>query len=136
MNNILVTAAIVKEQNKFLLAQRLPGGHNGGKWEFPGGKVEPGEDPEVGLIREIQEELDMVIEVLDIAAVISVKHDLPDQESSNIILLYYFCQRKAGFPKSIGCQNFLWTTLTDILKFDLAPADRIMADKLVKKFCN
>lgn len=130
MKNILVTAAIVKEEDKILLAQRLPGGQYGEKWEFPGGKVEPCENPEEGLIREIKEELAMDIEVLDIAAVISQKQDLPGQEGRNIILLFYYCHRKAGCPKTVGCQSFCWITLTDILKFDLAPADRIMAEKL------
>lgn len=49
--------AVHKWEGRYLLARRLPGGSQGGKWEFPGGKAEPGESPEAALVREIREEL-------------------------------------------------------------------------------
>jgi len=134
MKNVLVTAAIIQEGPKVLLTQRLPGGAEGRKWEFPGGKVEPGESPEEALRREIQEELAMSISVSGIAEVITYKKQgVPGQEDNNIILLYYYCRREKGQPTPLGCLDYCWTTLPEILSFDLAPADRQMAEKLVRK---
>ncbi|MHB1654171.1 MAG: (deoxy)nucleoside triphosphate pyrophosphohydrolase [Desulfitobacteriaceae bacterium] len=58
-------AAIILKDNKILIAQRAPGENLAGKWEFPGGKIEPGETPQECLKREISEEFDVDIEVLD-----------------------------------------------------------------------
>ena len=69
MNTINVVAAVIKRDNKIFATQRGYGEFKGG-WEFPGGKVEPGEAPKAALIREIREELNTVIQVHDIIGTI------------------------------------------------------------------
>ncbi|TEB15706.1 CTP pyrophosphohydrolase [Pelotomaculum sp. FP] len=65
MQTLNVTAAIIERGSEILISQRLKGAHRGLKWEFPGGKIEPGESPEECLRREIKEELDLDIRVGD-----------------------------------------------------------------------
>ena len=62
---VQVTAALIEKKGCYLVALRHPGDEHGGLWEFPGGKIEPGETPEACLKREILEELSMVVEVRD-----------------------------------------------------------------------
>lgn len=127
MINLLVTAAIIRKGDKILIAQRCAGGKLANKWEFPGGKVEDGEEPEAALQREIMEELGIEIEVGDIAAVITEK-----EERRNIILLYYYCYPLSGSPRALGCQDYRWVRITDLKAFDFAPADAKMVNKLWK----
>ena len=127
MKNLLVTAAIIQKGEKLLITQRLASGHLPNKWEFPGGKVEEGEEPESALKREIMEELGFEIEVGDIAAVITQK-----EENRNIILLYYYCYPLAGSPRALDCQDYRWVKVNELQDFDFAPADAKMAKKLWK----
>ncbi|MFZ5754786.1 MAG: (deoxy)nucleoside triphosphate pyrophosphohydrolase [Bacillota bacterium] len=129
MINLLVTAAIIQKGDRILIAQRLAGGKLANKWEFPGGKVEAGEEPESALKREIMEELGFEIEVGDIAAVITEK-----EEERNIILLYYYCYPLAGSPRALDCQDYRWVRIPDLKAFDFAPADAKMVNKLCKNY--
>ncbi|MBZ4653323.1 MAG: hydrolase [Peptococcaceae bacterium] len=127
MINLLVTAAIIRKGDKLLITQRRASGNLPNKWEFPGGKVEEGEEPESALKREIMEELGFEIEVADIAAVITEK-----EEERNIILLYYYCYPLAGSPRALDCQDYRWVRIPDLKAFDFAPADAKMVNKLWK----
>jgi 8-oxo-dGTP diphosphatase len=121
----VVTAAIMLEKGRVLLAQRKKGAPHALKWEFPGGKLEPGESPEECLVREIKEELNIDIAVLDI--LMAVAHCYV---TGNILLLAYLCRILDGVPVPSQCNDFRWVEIGDMLKYDLAEADVPIAIKL------
>lgn len=126
MKILVVTAAIIKSDGKFLIAQRKKGSHQEMKWEFPGGKVEQGEDPEACLVRELKEELDITVEVGDIFKVVS--HIYEDRQ---VILLCYLCSLKGGRPACIDCQDWKWAAPEEMPEYDFAPADIPVVRKLM-----
>ncbi len=125
LKTVVVTAAVIRRGDKFLIAQRKKGSHQGMKWEFPGGKVEKGEHPEACLEREIREELGVDIEVRDIFQVVSYNY-----EHVHIILLCYCCELLNGEPKDIDCQDFRWVTAGEMEQYQFAPADEPVVAKI------
>jgi mutator protein MutT len=119
MDTIQVTAAIMVRGSLVLVAQRPPGGRHPGAWEFPGGKVEPGESPEQCLAREIAEELEVAVEVGDKLA--QVTHSYPDLD---IELMAFECAIKSGEPADVGCSAHVWVHPRDLGDYDLLPPDR------------
>jgi 8-oxo-dGTP diphosphatase len=124
---LAVTAAVIEEQGRYLIAQRKKDSHQGLRWEFPGGKVESGESPEICLGREIKEELNVNIEVGDIFKVIS--HIYEDKQ---VILLCYKCKILSGTPRPIECEDYKWVTPEQMTGFDFAPADVPVVEALQK----
>lgn len=118
MEITVVVAAIIKQDDKYLIAQRKKGTHLGLLWEFPGGKLEKGESPEECLQREIQEELSLKVEPMDIYKVVSHHY-----ETKHIIMLCYFCRIISGVPQLIECNDFQWVTAKEMSSFQFAPAD-------------
>jgi len=129
METVVVTAAIIKRGDKFLIAQRKKGSHQEMMWEFPGGKVEKGENPEDCLKREIEEELNLRIEVGDIYQVVSYGY-----EHRHIILLCYLCRAVGGEPATIDCNDFRWVTAEEMTHYRFTPADLPVVEKLQKDF--
>lgn len=125
MNTIIVTAAVIVEDGKVLLAQRKKGSNHELKWEFPGGKLEEGEDPEDCIIREIKEELNMNIEVRDIFKVVMHRYS-----ERNIMLLAYLCSQTGGDPVPLECRDISWAPVERLMEFDLLAADVPIAAKL------
>ncbi len=128
MEILVVTAAIIKNEGRFLIAQRKRGSHQEMKWEFPGGKVEKGEGPEACLMREIKEELGISIKVGDIFDVVS--HIYEDRQ---VILLCYLCSLEGGQPACIDCEDWKWVAPGEMKEYDFAPADIPVVNKLVGK---
>ena len=95
-----VVAAVIRRGGGIMLCQRRPGAHNPLKWEFPGGKIEPGESPEAALARELMEELDIRVEVGRI--VDAVCHRYADRD---VLVLFYDCRIAEGEPRTLDC-NF------------------------------
>ncbi|GBF34075.1 hypothetical protein DCCM_3187 [Desulfocucumis palustris] len=126
-----VTAALILDNDRVLLAQRKSGAQQSLKWEFPGGKLEAGETPEECLAREIKEELDIDIQVKEIFT--AVAHSYGDR---NILLLAYLCRRTGGTPSPRDCNDFQWVSLNSLLKYDLAEADLPIAIKLMGERCH
>lgn len=125
MQLLTVTAAVIERDGRYLVAQRPGGSHQGLKWEFPGGKVEPGEDPRRGLEREIREELAFDVEAGDVLDVVS--HVYPDR---HVILIFYKCRVLGREPRAVECAAFQWVAPEELLGLDLAPADMPVAEKL------
>lgn len=125
MNTVIVTAAVITDGERVVLTQRKEGASQGLKWEFPGGKVEEGEDPEDCIVREIKEELDIDIEVLDIFK--AVMHRYGER---NILLLAYLCRHTGGVPAPVGCRRISLVPVGRLMEFDLAAADVPIAAKL------
>ncbi len=123
----IVTAAVMVRDEKVLIAQREAGSHMEFRWEFPGGKLEPGETTEECIVREIKEELDMSIEVLDIYKAVQFAYN--DKE---ILLLCYLCRVIGGEGKTLECNDFKWVTRDELSEYEFVPADLTIVEKLMK----
>lgn len=123
----IVTAAVMVKGGKVLIAQRQAGSHMEFKWEFPGGKLEPDETPEECIVREIKEELDLVIQVIDIYKVVKFKY-----EEKDILLLCYHCEVLSGEGLTLECNDFRWVGRDELASFDFVPADLPIVEKLLK----
>ena len=111
-----------------LLTQRPPGTHLAGKWEFPGGKVEKGEDPETTVVRELREECGIGIEVLDILEV--TFHSYPGKD---VLLLFYECRLVDGEVRHLGVADHRWMEPARVGELDLPPADAPVVAKLARR---
>jgi len=124
---MVVTAAIIEKDGKYLITQRPAGGHLPLKWEFPGGKVEFGETPQFSLRREIAEELNIAILVGEFFGISSYVYD----EVTHIILLGYLCEFVPGnIKKGI---HYAWVAPTEMNKYDFCEADIPFVRKLQGK---
>ncbi|KKM10185.1 NUDIX hydrolase [Clostridiales bacterium PH28_bin88] len=122
---MIVTAGIIEREGKILIAQRPANAHRALEWEFPGGKLEPGEQPEECLKRELREELGLNVEVEDIYKV--VLHRYEDRE---VLLLCYRCQYAGGEPEAKEGQDFRWVTVEQMGAYDFSAADIPVLEKL------
>ncbi len=118
LKTVIVTAGVIIEKKKVLVAQRMEGAPRGLLWEFPGGKVREGEDPREALRRELQEELDIEVEVGKVLEVIF--HSYPEYP---ILLLAYHCHIKKGVPKPIGCHDLRWVSFEELNGLAMPSAD-------------
>lgn len=123
-----VVGAAIFARNRCLVALRKPGGSAGGKWEFPGGKVEPGEGPRDALVREILEELDCHIEVHEWIA-----RGVFQPDERMIVLDVYRCTLIGEEPKIPGevHDSILWCDSTTLPALDWATADVPIVPKVV-----
>ena len=120
-----VAAAVIGRDGKVLLAQRGPADRLAGKWEFPGGKIEPGETPEDCLAREIREELGIEVWVGDFLCSSRFDYDYASVE-----LYAYRCRWVSGELQHNAHQALQWVLPSDLPKVDLAAADRPIAERL------
>ncbi len=128
ITHLTVTAAIIVRRGKVFLARRADGGHLHGKWEFPGGKVEPGETPEACLARELKEEFGVTAAVGEVFT--EVTHAYGERVVRLIVLRI---RRVSGrfVPTEHGA--IAWVRPEDLLSYDLAPADIPVARLLVEQ---
>lgn len=125
---LLVVAAVLRRGpgTSVLLTRRPEGKHLGGMWEFPGGKVEPGEHPEHALMRECREECGLTAQVEGILDV--SWHPYPDRE---VLLLFYDCRLLGSQAvQHLGVSDHAWVRPEDLDAFPLPPADRGLVEKL------
>ena len=120
-----VTAAIIITGNKVLIAQRAPGENLAGKWELPGGKIESGETPQECLKREIREELDVDIEVLDFFG-----ESIYTYHSGTIKLMAFWCKWISGDFTLKVHSNLAWVNRHELDLYDFAPADIPLMEKI------
>ncbi len=118
---LVVAAALVDADGRILLAQRPAGKHLAGTWEFPGGKVEPGETPEVALIRELHEELGIETQASCLAPAAFASHDY---EEFHLLLLLFVCRKWQGQPHGRDGQKLRWEYPQALFNIDMPPADR------------
>jgi len=124
---IVVAAGIVTRDGKIMLCQRKPDVHQALKWEFPGGKLEPGESPERALERELREEL--AIETRT-GRIFDVRFH--SDGGRDILLLFYFSEIVSGEPEPVDCNAVAWTDPSSLTAYDLAPADALVAELLAR----
>ena len=118
MKTVKVVAAIIIYENKIFATQRGYGEFKDG-WEFPGGKIEPGETPQEALVREIKEELDIEIEVKDFLE--TVEYDYPEFHLS---MDCFFCTIKSGELVLKEHEAAKWLTVETLDGVDWLPADQ------------
>ncbi len=118
MNPTNVVAAIIKKDNLYLIVQRNRKKHLGLKWEFPGGKVNSNETFEEALIREIKEELNILIRKHD-----KITYEKYQDDKIDVILHYYLCTKHSGNMKLNEHENFAWVEKKDFHKYDFAEGD-------------
>ncbi|GJE57806.1 MULTISPECIES: (deoxy)nucleoside triphosphate pyrophosphohydrolase [Methylobacterium] len=125
---LVVAVALVDTDGRVLLAQRPPGKQLAGLWEFPGGKVEPGERPEETLIRELAEELGITVEEPCLAPLTFASHAYPD---FHLLMPLYICRRWQGTPRSMEGQALKWVRPGALREMPMPPADAPLIPFLV-----
>ena len=121
----LVVAALVREAGRVLLSRRRADQAMPNRWEFPGGKVERGEDPEAALIREVREELGCDVELEGIQEVVFHAY-----EEFDLYMLVYATRVVGGTPRAIQVAEVAWVPAAELPALDLLPADYPLARKL------
>jgi 8-oxo-dGTP diphosphatase len=117
----VVAGVLLDSSGRVLLAQRPPGKHLAGMWEFPGGKLDPDEQPVAGLARELREELDIQVEPGHATPLVQV----PWNYGERALLLDAWCVgRWRGTPRSMEGQALQWLAPRKVDRGLLAPADR------------
>jgi mutator protein MutT len=115
--NIVVVAAVIEEDDAFLVTRRLEGTHLAGLWEFPGGKIGIGETHVEGLARELREELDVEVDVG--ALMLETRHAYAERSVS---LHFYRCTLR-GTPRPLLGQQMQWIARADLSALEFPPAD-------------
>lgn len=124
MKTYHVVAAIIQRNEKIFATQRSYGDYKDG-WEFPGGKIEPGETPEQAIVREIQEELQMTIEVD--RHIVNVAYDYP---KFHLEMACFLCHITDGTPRLLEHEAAKWLRPAEIDSVDWLPADVLVVDAL------
>ena len=124
-----VVAALIWDQDKFMICQRPAHKARGLLWEFVGGKVEQGESLEAALVRECREELDISVKVGEIY--LQVLHEYPD---ISIRLTLFHCTIGSGIPKLLEHADLTWITPEQIPDFDFCPADEEILRRIRSDF--
>ncbi len=118
---IVVAAALVDRDGRVLVQQRPEGTSMAGLWEFPGGKIEPGETPEAALIRELAEELGIVVDHACLAPACFASEPLGDR---HLLLLVYALRKWRGVPEARHATALRWVRPVELYGLDMPPADR------------
>jgi len=122
----VMAGVLVGADGRVLIAQRPPGKHLAGEWEFPGGKLHAGEASAAGLARELREELG--VEVRQARPLIQVRHRYPDRK---VLLDVWLVESFAGEPRSLDGQVLRWCPRPDLPTAQLLPADRPVVTALL-----
>jgi 8-oxo-dGTP diphosphatase len=118
---IVVAAALVDRDGRVLVQQRPPGTPMAGLWEFPGGKLEPGETPEAALIRELAEELAIDVDHACLAPACFASEPLGDR---HLLLLVYALRKWTGVPVAQHATALRWVRPVELYALDMPPADK------------
>jgi 8-oxo-dGTP diphosphatase len=122
---LVVAGLIVGDDARVLITQRRADQALALQWEFPGGKVEPGEAPAAALVRELGEELGITVAVGRIWDVLF--HAYPDFD---LVMLVYACRIIGGSPRAVEVADLAWVAPRDLAGWDILPADRPLVERL------
>ncbi len=123
-----MAGALFDAEGRVLIAQRPEGKTLAGRWEFPGGKIDPGEDPRAGLARELREELG--VEVHDAERLIRYSHAYPDRV---VRLDLWLVTSWSGDPRGLDGQALKWVRPDHLAFEDILEADQPMVDALLER---
>lgn len=118
---LVAACALVDVDGRVLLARRPEGKKMAGLWEFPGGKLNPGETPEQALIRELKEELDIDVTAACLAPFAFASHDY---EGFHLLMPLFLCRRWKGIPKPREKQTLAWVSARRLTEYEMPPADK------------
>lgn len=124
----LVVAGLMAHEGRVLITQRRADQALPLQWEFPGGKVEPGEAPVAALARELTEEIGVAVEVGRIWEVLF--HAYP---AFDLVMLVYACRIVAGEPRAVEVAAVAWVPFAELPAWDILPADQPLVDRLVSE---
>ena len=128
MPPLIVTAALLRKDQKILITKRPENKQQGGFWEFPGGKLQSGETPQQALRREIREELDLEAEIGEIFEVVYHRYDW-----GPVLILAYEGRPLSGVIRNLEVADHRWITPEELPEYDLLPADRPIVAKLLRQ---
>jgi 8-oxo-dGTP diphosphatase len=117
---VVAACALVDADGRVLLAERPAGRTMAGLWEFPGGKVEQGERPEETLIRELKEELGIIVKEACLAPLTFASHTYPD---FHLLMPLYVCRRWEGTATALEGQRLAWVRPNRLQDYPMPPAD-------------
>jgi mutator protein MutT len=124
-HKIIGVAVIWNDAGQILIDRRKPGGKMGGLWEFPGGKVEPGESIETCVAREVQEELGIQIAVGE--SLMTIDHDYTE---FTLTLHVHHCRHLGGEPQTIECDEIRWVMPAELGQFTFPAANDVIIQAL------
>jgi 8-oxo-dGTP diphosphatase len=117
----VVAVALIDGDGRVLVQQRPTGKPMAGLWEFPGGKIEPGETPEGALIRELGEELAIGVEAACLAPAAFASEALGEK---HLLLLLYVCRKWSGTPEPHHAAALKWIRPVELHRLEMPPADK------------
>lgn len=124
----VAVGVVFNEQQKILVALRHTHLHQGGKWEFPGGKIEQGETVVAALTRELQEEVAIDIEQAE--PLLQVQHDYADK---SVLLDVYIVNKFSGQAHGREGQAIRWVTIAELMLLDIPAANQAIVDAITRK---
>ncbi len=129
---LVAAAALIDPKGRVLIAQRSAHKALGSYWEFPGGKVEPGESPEAALVRELKEELDLTVEPDALDPFAFASHAYPD---FHLLMPLYLARRWRGEPKphADAAQAIAWVRARELRDYKMPPADVGLVARLIER---
>jgi 8-oxo-dGTP diphosphatase len=125
----VVAVALIDPDNRVLIAQRPKHKTLGGLWEFPGGKLDPGERPEAALIRELHEELGITVKEACLAPLTFASHAYDD---FHLLMPLYVCRRWEGLATPREGQQLAWVRATKLADYPMPPADIPLIPPLIE----
>ena len=126
---IVVAAALINPDNAILIQQRPASKADAHAWEFPGGKVEPGESCRLALARELAEELGIAVTPDDLEEFTFVTRQKTGH--ADLLLLLYLCRSWTGEPSALDAARLEWVAADRLLTYSLLPLDRPLAERLI-----
>ena len=127
---LVAAAALIDSDGRVLICQRPPGKQLAGLWEFPGGKVEPGERPEQALIRELKEELDIDVKESCLAPFVFASHAY---DSFHLLMPLYLCRRWSGVVTAREHAGLAWVKPNKLSDYPMPPADVPVVAELLRR---